>query len=109
MLQKIVDNVLIDVDHVIAVFVDSPNEFQHRVVALFNDGQRQVICEEFTSDIFLHISKLFTSLRYLVEGVDLVCRTDLVELVKYDPYRESLLVKIKSYVIKLEFVDNLKL
>ena len=109
MLQKIVDNVLVDVDHVIAVFVYRPNQFQHQIVVLFDDGQKEILWDGFTPELFKNIREKFNNLEYLVKGVDFVCKTDLVEMIRYDSYRQILSIKIKSYVVTLEFVDNLKL
>ena len=106
-------NILVDKSKVLAVFIDKPNEFQERVVILFEDGERKVIIGDLQiqrNDGASYLKKLkevfFNDLDQLADSI--ICRTNLIELIQL--VGDKLLIKIKNYTISVEasriFVDS---
>ena len=106
-------NILVDKDKVLAVFIDKPNEYQQRIVVLFEDGERKVIIGDMQmqqGNGVAYLEKLnevfFQNLEKLADSI--ICRTNLIEFVQM--LGNKLLIKIKSYTISVEasriFVDS---
>ena len=98
-------NILVDKLKVLAVFIDKPNEFQERVVILFEDGERKVIIGDLQiqrNDGASYLKKLkevfFNDLDQLADSI--ICRTNLIELIQL--IGNKLLIKVKNYTISVE-------